>query len=171
MPTTSPEQPFQPIDDALIEGLIAAAGRSPRRRINHNFHRSPEDNPHRFLNVILAGSYVTPHRHLAPPKAESFLVLRGALLLCLFDDTGGLTTVHRLDEGGPIGIDLAPGIWHSLIVPTGHAVIYEVKPGPYDPATDKEFAPWAPREGQPECPSFLEGLQRRAQALLFDQQP
>jgi hypothetical protein len=34
-------------------------------------------------------------------------------------------------------------------------VIFEVKAGPYDAATDKAFAPWAPAEGTQEAQSFL----------------
>jgi hypothetical protein len=38
------------------------------------------------------------------------------------------------------------------------AVCFEVKAGPYDAATDKEFAPWAPREGDPSAPEYLAKL-------------
>ena len=39
-----------------------------------------------------------------------------------------------------------------------HVVCFEVKPGPYSAANDKDFAPWAPREGDPEAGAYLEGL-------------
>ena len=35
---------------------------------------------------------------------------------------------------------------------------YEVKPGPYSAANDKDFAPWAPREGEPGVAAYLESL-------------
>jgi hypothetical protein len=41
---------------------------------------------------------------------------------------------------------------------TPHAVCYEVKPGPWNPASDKEFAVWAPDEGRPEAAAYLAGL-------------
>jgi len=41
-------------------------------------------------------------------------------------------------------------------------VCYEVKPGPYLQANDKEFAPWAPREGDPDAARYLEELVRAA---------
>jgi len=53
------------------------------------------------------------------------------------------------------GIDLVPGVWHTLAAVSEYAVIYEVKPGPWDPATDKEFAAWAPREGEPGTRDYL----------------
>jgi hypothetical protein len=56
------------------------------------------------------------------------------------------------------GIDLEPGVWHTLTAVSPYAVCYEVKPGPWDPKTDKEFAPWAPSEGDPAAAGYLRGL-------------
>ena len=58
----------------------------------------------------------------------------------------------------PAAIDLPPGVWHTLAALSPHAVCYEVKPGPYLPANDKAFAPWAPREGEPGAPAYLASL-------------
>jgi len=54
----------QLISGALFNKVADLASESPRRRKNHNFHSGPADNPHRFLNVLLAGTYIRPHRHL-----------------------------------------------------------------------------------------------------------
>ena len=138
---------IQVIDDALLDAVLERARTSPRLRTNHNFHEGASDNPHRFLNAMIRGTYVTPHRHRAPPKAESFLVVRGRVAVLLFDDEGRVTARHDLGgPGEPIGIDVPAGEWHSVLVLGEEAVIYEVKPGPWDPATDKELAPWAPTE-------------------------
>ncbi|HYP91193.1 MAG TPA: WbuC family cupin fold metalloprotein, partial [Polyangiaceae bacterium] len=126
-----------------------------------NFHPDLADNPHRFLNAWTRGSYAAPHRHLAVPKPESFVVLQGELVAFLFDDEGVVTEHHVLGRGGVVGIDLAPGLWHTLAALTDTAVCFEVKAGPYDPATDKQFAPWAPREGEPEAAAYLERLLSR----------
>ncbi|MGF1467616.1 MAG: WbuC family cupin fold metalloprotein [Sandaracinaceae bacterium] len=150
---------LQLLDDALLDDLIARARRSPRRRLNHNFHRGPDDNPHRFLNALVRGTYVRPHRHVTPPKDESFLVLRGRVGVVVFDDEGRLAGHHALGgPGEPLGLDLRAGAWHALVALTEAAVIYEVKPGPWDPATDKDFADWAPPEGTPEAEAFLARL-------------
>ena len=145
---------IQTLDRQLVDSLIAEAKQSPRRRMNHNYHQSFEENPHRFLNVMLRGSYFTPHRHLKPPKHESFLVLQGEVGFVAFDETGQVTNTYRLTPEGLIGnsdavmgIDIPPGVWHCLVVISEVAVCYEVKPGPYDPNSDKEFADWAPHEG------------------------
>jgi len=164
----------QLITEELIGLVVAQAQESTRRRKNYNFHAGDEDNPHRFLNVFLHGSYVRPHRHLTPPKAESFLVLRGHVAAFVFDDHGAVISGHILGQGtfpgkvpsrvtdGTVarGIDLRPGLWHCVAALSSVAVCYEVKPGPWDPATDKEFAQWAPEEGLAGAVQYLATLLR-----------
>jgi cupin fold WbuC family metalloprotein len=148
----------QLIDEALLEATLARAATSPRGRINHNFHPELSSNPHRFLNAWTRGSYAAPHRHLQVPKPESFVMLRGELALFIFDDAGAVTERHVLGRDGVLGIDLAPGLWHTVAALTETAVCFEVKAGPYDATTDKEFAPWAPREGDPGAADYLARL-------------
>jgi cupin fold WbuC family metalloprotein len=154
----------------LIDATIERARESPRRRVNYNLHGGPEDNPHRFLNVFLRHSYVAPHRHLDPPKSETFLVLEGHMAACTFDDRGAVTGRYLLGPRPPASasqggfeyagtaIDLAPGVWHTVTAVSEVAVCFEVKPGPWLPATDKEFASWAPREGEPGVAEYLATL-------------
>jgi len=130
--------------------------------MNHNFHSGPRDNPHRFLNVLLRGTYVQPHRHSDPPKAESFLLLEGEADVIIFDDAGAVTARYRLGtetpEGRLWGVDVPPGVWHTVLPRTERAVCFEVKPGPWEPANDKEFAAWAPAEGDPAAAAYAESL-------------
>jgi cupin fold WbuC family metalloprotein len=150
------------ITESLFDTVADLAAASPRRRMNHNFHTGPEDNPHRFLNVLLRGTYVRPHRHSDPAKAESFLVLEGAADVILFDGDGAITARHRLgsesSEGHLWGVDLPPGVWHTIVARTDRVVCFEVKPGPWQPANDKEFAPWAPAENDPAAAAYVESL-------------
>ncbi len=153
----------QIMDGALFEAVLEKARRCDRRRMNHNFHQSLEENPNRLLNVLLEGTYIAPHRHLHPPKAESFLVVQGRLAFFIFDDQGAVIQQHTLgpapgDPAAALGIDLAPGVWHTLVALTPHAVCFECKPGPYMPMDDKEFAPWAPREGDEGVAEYMERL-------------
>ena len=135
------------ISGTLFENVLHRARTSPRRRANYNFHENDEANPHRFLNVMLADTYVTPHRHRTPPKSESFLVLRGQIAFFTFEDDGRIRSCHVLGEDrSEMGIDIKPGVWHTLAVLSDYAVCYEVKPGPYRSTDDKEFAVWAPLE-------------------------
>jgi len=159
MPDTSDTPPgAQLIDDTLMDRTLERARTSPRQRVNHNFHASYGDHAHRFLNAWVKGTYVAPHRHIAIPKSESFLMLRGELVCFLFDDAGNVRERHILGRNGVYGIELPPAVWHTLAPLTDIAVCYEVKPGPWDPATDKEFARWAPLEGDPRAGAYLEQL-------------
>jgi cupin fold WbuC family metalloprotein len=150
------------ISASLFDAVADRASASSRLRMNHNFHSGPEDNPHRFLNVLLQGTYIRPHRHSRPPKAESFLVLEGIADVILFDDHGIVTARHRLGAGSPEGhvwgVDLPPGVWHTIVPRTPRVVCFEVKPGPWDPASDKEFASWAPEENDPAVGTYVSGL-------------
>jgi cupin fold WbuC family metalloprotein len=150
------------ISRALFDFVEAQATTSPRRRMNHNFHSGPDDNPHRFLNVLLEGTYIRPHRHSNPPKSESFVVLEGTADVILFDNEGAVTARYRLGaespEGRLWGIDIPPGIWHTILPRTTRAVCFEVKPGPWRPATDKEFAAWAPGEDDPTAGAYVRAL-------------
>jgi len=148
--------------DELYAALIDEAECSERKRKNYNFHASMDENPHRFLNVLVRGTYIAPHRHLFPPKSETFLILDGEILFFLFDDDGKIVLAERLGSSPGLrhGIDIAPGLWHTLVVMSDHAVCFEVKPGPYTPADDKEFAPWAPREHVEGWERYLNGLER-----------
>lgn len=149
---------IQLVDADLLARTIARAQASERQRANHNLHASSQDNPHRFLNALVRGSYVAPHRHRVPPKAESFLVLEGELGCWIFDDAGAVRERHVLGRGGLRGIDIAPGIWHTVASISAVSVAFEVKPGPWDPTADKEFAPFAPAEGAPEASAYLDRL-------------
>jgi cupin fold WbuC family metalloprotein len=146
----------QPIDAGLFERVLDGARASSRRRLNFNFHATPGENPSRFLNVLLRGTYITPHRHIDPPKAESLIVLEGRVAFLVFDDDGRIEERYSLDSGR--GIDVGSGVWHTAAALSEHAVCFEVKPGPYAAASDKDFAPWAPREGDPRSVAYLESL-------------
>ncbi|QJR21974.1 Tryptophan synthase beta chain like [Brevinematales bacterium NS] len=124
--------------------LFQEAANSPRKRKNYNLHQLP-DTVQRFFNAMMPFSYVRPHRHLNPPKTETFVLLSGRVWVILFDDEGNIIEATLMDGKQVSVVDLLPGCWHTLI-PITKSLTFEVKPGPYDPATDKEFAPWAPTE-------------------------
>ena len=149
------------IASPLFDEVTARAEQSARRRMNHNFHATPEENPHRFLNVLLRGTYIRPHRHLEPPKSETFLVLEGRVGVLVFNEAGDVIETHEAGDSlqpRVWGVDLEPGVWHTIVALSDRAVCFEVKPGPWQPATDKEFAGWAPPEGDSRVPEVLEGF-------------
>jgi cupin fold WbuC family metalloprotein len=84
-------------------------------------------------------------------------VLSGELAFFTFNDSGQIAGVNVLGRN-PIGIDIQPGVWHTLAVLSEHAICFEVKPGPYSVMNDKDFATWAPREGDPNASEYLQWL-------------
>ena len=136
--------PLRLLDEPLIDALVAEARAAPRRRKNLNLHPRLEDPIQRFLNAGEPGSYVRPHRH-RPDRWELVTVLRGQIDALLFDAAGAVLARHALAPAG--GIEIPGGTWHGFVFAASGAVALEIKPGPYDAALDKEFAAWAPAEG------------------------
>lgn len=127
-----------------VVAVFQEAAHSPRRRKNYNLHKL-EDTVQRFMNAMMPFSYVRPHRHLHPPKTETFVLLLGKMWVLLFDNSGRVIEAILLDGKHIIATDIAPGCWHTII-PLTKCLTFEAKPGPYDPSTDKEFASWAPTD-------------------------
>lgn len=142
--------PLKRIDQELFDGVAAGAARSPRLRLNHNFHAA-SDRVQRFLNVLQPGTYVRPHRHrreLPGEGFECFLVLQGEVGLLLLDADGRVLRSERISAAGPLhGIELAEGVIHTLVALSADAVMMEIKQGPYRPIADKDFLPGFPLEG------------------------
>jgi len=154
------------IDKNLLDKLTAEAAASPRLRKNLNFHSDLADPCNRLLNAVEPGSYIRPHRHLEPPKAESFLRVRGSLALVTFADGGSIERILLLSESsGVAGADLPPGVWHSLVSLEPGSVFFEAKPGPYRPHAPGDLAPWAPEEGGAEAVRYLAELEQAINAV------
>jgi cupin fold WbuC family metalloprotein len=157
-------RPVTLIDAALLDATSAAARGSARLRMNHNFHLSEAEPANRLLNAIEPGSYVTPHRHLDPAKDETFVVLRGRFGLVCFDEQGNVMHKVVLEPGGPaLGANVPHGTFHTLLSLAPGSVFFEAKGGPYAKISDKDWAPWAPREGDPAASAYLAKLR-----ALFD---
>ena len=69
-----------------------------------------DDNPHRFLNVTIRGTYITRHRHRDSPKAELFIVLAGELAFFTYDDAGQIVSTVPGTRG--VGIDIQRRLAH-----------------------------------------------------------
>ena len=112
-----------------------------------------------MLNAIEPGSYIRPHRHLDPDKMEMFVVLKGNGAVITFDDNGQMLECFMLEaDGEMLGVELPPGVWHTVVSMEEGTVFVEVKDGPYLPSTDKDFAAWAPLPDTPEADSYMADL-------------
>ncbi len=150
------------ITTARLNDLTLLAQNSDRRRKTCNFHRELSDTLQRMLNAMEPSTYVQPHKHENPDKREAFIILKGRILVTQFDNAGHITDHIILDKTqGNYGVEIEPGVYHSLISLEKGSVVYEVKDGPYNPADDKNFAPWAPEEWSPGCGEFNRTILRK----------
>ena len=148
-----------PITTESLNLISQLAAKSPRKRAMHNFHATPDDLLQRMLNAIEPGTYVCPHRHQNPDKREVFILIRGKLAVVSFNVEGLIDETYVLDRlKGVYGIEIPSGIWHTIIALEQETVVYELKDGPYIPLNDKDFAPWAPREGDEKAQTYLLNL-------------
>ncbi|WP_044873525.1 WbuC family cupin fold metalloprotein [Pseudomonas sp. LFM046] len=143
------------LDQTLFTELAEKAAASPRKRQHHNFH-AMEEPCHRMAVGLQPETYIPPHRHLSPDKAESLLVLKGRLGLLIFDEQGAVIDQRELATGGDcVGVDLPPGVFHALVVLEPDSMLFECKAGPYRPVGEGEQAPWAPREGEAGVADYM----------------
>lgn len=77
------------------------------------------------------------------------MLIEGACSVLVFTPDGRLVERADLSATGARMAQVPPGAWHSIVATAPGTVAFEVKPGPYVPATDKNFAAWAPAEGEP----------------------
>ena len=125
------------LDDTLLDGLEARARQNPRLRMNLNLHDSLEAKAQRLLNALLPGTAIPIHRHMH--TAETYVLLRGKMVVVFYDSMGGATERFLLDPGsGRYGIQIPAGQWHAVEV-IKPSVILEVKDGPYMPLQPEDM--------------------------------
>ena len=117
------------IDDQLIKKVREEARKSPRLRMNYNFHQSLSEKCHRFLNALEPGTQIPVHHH--PTKDETFVILKGKVRVSIYNDEGKvLQTCIICHEEGSYGVNIPKNMWHGVecIEPS---VIFECKEGPF----------------------------------------
>lgn len=146
------------ITNQFIERTSQKAKLSPRQRMNYNFHNL-EDPVNRLLNAMEPGTYIQPHKHEDPDRFEVFLALRGEFLVVIFDEEGNIIEHEVLDaKKGNYGVEIPESTYHTLIPLVRGSVAYEIKEGPYIPASAKNFAPWAPAEEDEGVEAYMQKL-------------
>jgi len=151
------------VDSEIIQAKSLEARANARKREILVLHRDDAEPLQRMLNALQPGSYIRPHRHHTPPKAEALILLRGSLGFVSFHDDGAPDTEHLIllhPTMGAAALDCRGSVWHTFFALQPDTVIFEVKAGPFDAATDKEFAAWAPPENAPEAPQYLASLEQ-----------
>lgn len=147
------------LDQELLDNIAHLARSSPRLRQNYNFHDTSEK-VQRFINVLQPGTYIRPHRHCRDTGVngfEFFLVCQGELGIIIMDESGQILEREVVSANGALrGIELPELTYHTLVALAPDTVILELKEGPYDPSTDKEFMEGFPAEGTAAAKQLVE---------------
>lgn len=118
------------IDEQLIDKVVEQAKKSPRLRMNYNFHQSLSDKCHRFLNALEIGTQIPVHHHVT--KDETFIILKGKVRVNTYNDNGEIIdSIVLSSESGRYGVDIPKNTWHGLECLESGSVIFEVKEGPF----------------------------------------
>ena len=118
------------IDEQLISEVVVQAKKSPRLRMNYNFHQSLSDKCHRFLNALEIGTQIPVHHHVT--KDETFIILKGKVRVNTYNDNGEIIdSIVLSSESGRYGVDFLRNTWHGLECLESGSVIFEVKEGPF----------------------------------------
>lgn len=144
------------LDSDFLNRLAAEAAEAPRRRKNANLHTENEYPCHRLFNALCADTYVQPHCHEAAEKDETVVLLRGKLGLVEFDKTGQVIAATTILPG--MTVDIPHGTFHGWCCLEDGSIFFEAKAGPYIPLEESEKGTFAPAEGDPTVPEYLEWL-------------
>lgn len=152
------ELPIKRLNQDLLDSIAAQSRTNARQRQNYDFHQLDE-RVQRFLNVLQPGTYVRPHCHRRAPDVngfEFFLVLQGAIGMLILNEQGEILHTERITADRQTrGIELAEGTIHTLVALEPNTVMLEIKEGPYDRASDKEFLEQFPAEGTIEAQQWV----------------
>ena len=149
------------IGKELLDKMAEKSKVASRKRDHFRFHKLNDDSIQRMLNAMQPGTYLQPHKHENPDKREVFLALTGKLLVVIFDHQGNITDHMVLDPSKhEYAIEIPARVYHTVICLEPDSIAYEIKDGPYDPIDDKNFASWAPKEGEKECDAYNKKVQK-----------
>lgn len=154
------------INHKILDPLLVEAKNSDRKRKNLNFHQNFSDRVHRMVHATNPETYVQPHKHENPDKMETFIILKGSVLIIEFSEKGKIIDHSILDANtGNYGIEIPANTWHTLITLEKDSLVYELKDGPWNASDDKNFATWAPAEGESGCEEYNNSLLKKLKLL------
>jgi cupin fold WbuC family metalloprotein len=164
-PNREKSMTLQTLTDERIQAVLQLARQSPRRRANWNLHQA-DDSLQRMVNAMLRGTYCQPHQHRDPDKLEIFTLLQGEAAVLTFDASGRISECVRLQTLGPVRqVEIPACTWHTVLILSEEAVLYEIIQGHYDPATHKRFAAFAPAENHADAPAYLAWMEAEVHRL------
>lgn len=130
-----------------IDEMIFEAKRSPRLRSHLSLHKSHQDPVQRVIIALASGTYIPPHYHEHLHQWEHFQIIDGEIDVLLFNHKGSLESRYVLGKKtGCFIIQIPPLIPHTILCRTPHAIVLEIKEGPFDPSCAKIIPHWSINE-------------------------
>jgi cupin fold WbuC family metalloprotein len=81
----------------------------------------------------------------------------GSAAVLTFEPNGKVLEKIVLSQCGPnVAIEIPGSTWLTIASLQPGTVLFEIKKGPYQPVTDKDFAAWAPAEGERAAERFVQ---------------
>ena len=147
------------ISEKEINKNFFIASQSIRKRYLLALHETG-DYKNKIINFLINNTYIQPHMHAGDQKTEYVFILDGKVFLILFDDTGKIVSNILLEKDKSKNQSyLIPSYtYHTYIVLSNKACIYEEMDGVYDSKTWKKNASWAPDEHSSQKESYLNSL-------------
>ena len=152
------------ISAEVVTDQFENASRSPRKRYPKILHKQG-DYLNKVFNFIYAESYMHPHLHPSEEKNEKMYLVEGAFGLITFSNKGEIVGTTVMEKGGQEFIEVSAFTWHTYVMLTKKAIIYETMEGVYDPSTWKTMASWAPVEDSPEAMPYLDMLKKQFRGI------
>ncbi len=133
------------------------------------FHKTMDDTLQRMINSMQPGTYLRPHKHEDPDKREVFIALTGKFVVIEFDAKGNIRDFMILNPTtNEYAAEVDARVFHTVICLEPNSSAYELKDGPYNPIDDKNFASWAPKEGDKDCDNYNQKLLEQLDLKIRD---
>lgn len=126
------------VNNQLLESLSAQVKANPRLRQAYDLRNSENDNSQRLLNALEPGTIMPIHRHRT--SSESIAILRGKIVMKLYDDMGNIAGEFVMEPSGDCPmVQVEKGQWHSLEVLEEGTVVFEAKDGKYESLAEEDI--------------------------------
>jgi cupin fold WbuC family metalloprotein len=126
--------------------LVEARKDSARGRTRILMHPNSTSKLHEMYVLYGKETFIRANKHI--DKDESVYVLEGIVDVVLFENSGNISEVVRLEansDNNGCFILLPANQYHSVIIRSVSALLFESTPGPFDP-TVTVYADWSPGE-------------------------
>ena len=118
-----------------------------------------------MLIVCHRSTIMPPHRHPVG-RSESYHVVEGEMVICLFDNEGSVSRRINLSDKGSNGAflyRLSESMWHAPIAISEWLVYHETLTGPFYESETVEFPDWLPKDTEI---SIIENFLKNASTLV-----